>query len=58
MFRGHSSEDLSSEDNSWTHMENREHQIRAENNSRLSRRQHGRRGTISKGIISCSNCTI
>lgn len=30
VFRGNSSEDLPSEDYSWTHMENREHQIIAE----------------------------
>jgi len=54
VFHGRSSEDLPSEDNSWTHMENREHQIIAEQHSRLSHGQHGRRGTINKDPIGAS----
>lgn len=60
MFHGNSSEDLPSDDNSWTYTDNREHQIIAE--------QHGtqsfgstnnadvaeRRGTISKDPIGAS----
>lgn len=59
-FRGNSSEDLPSEDNSWTHMENREHQITAEQHgtqsfeSQTTRDVAERRGTISKDPIGAS----
>lgn len=61
MFRGNSSEDLPSDDNSWTHTENREHQIIAEQHGTQSfgsTNNTERRGTISKGTIPCSNRTI
>jgi len=64
MFYGNSSENLSSDDNSWTYTDNCEHQIIAEqhgtqsfgstNNADVA--EH--RGTISKGTIPCSNRTI